>query len=263
MSAAPRSFASTAWRRPPASAAPAPLSAAPSPPRVHVSRTPPSFLPCGRPPLSPSLFFLLHQGDTVRSPRLPSPSCLLSDSERPTTSPYSPLPRHAIPVHRRPPVVVELCQIDTALPCSGGSHLRACPLLSLKFMSWLTSSFFLRCCRSCPRSSMAVVGAHLRQEAPAPPSSTASMPPCTIGEHLSYPPCPAAHTYYHGASREDLPPVRSLVSRCALRRRGLTGRVDHVHCSCYARRASTLWAESAFGLGLPGHLWPVKPSRSH
>jgi hypothetical protein len=155
------------------------------PPRHHSSRLPlldPTsfFLPRGRPepPLSPFLFSLLHQGAVERSPRLLSPSCLLSDSEHPTTSPYSPLPRLTIPVHRRLPAIVGLHRITAALPCSGGSHLRACPLLSLNFISWLTSSSFSRCCRSCLRSSTAVVGTppdrkHPRHQAPPPPHHSA------------------------------------------------------------------------------------------
>jgi hypothetical protein len=43
---------------------------------------------------------------------------LLSDSECATTSPYSPLPRLAIPEHRRPPAVVGLRWVTAALPCS-------------------------------------------------------------------------------------------------------------------------------------------------
>jgi hypothetical protein len=226
------------------------LSPTGSPPHAPVHRLPPSLprvaghhdttvaaCPCRSPllcscrvaapshPLSPFLFSLLCQRAIERSPRLPSPSCLLSDSEHPTASPYSPLPRLAILVHRRPPAIVGLHRITAALPCSGGSHLHARPLLSLNFVSWLTSSSsFSRCCRSCPRSSTTVVGAHIRQEAPTPASSTASPSPCAIGEHPSYPPCPVAHSYYHGSRREDVAPIWSSAGRYTSRRRGCTGR---------------------------------------
>jgi hypothetical protein len=140
----------------------------------HQSDPPPFFLLRGRPspPPSPFIFSLLRQEAAECSPRLLSPSCLPSDSERPAASP---LPRLAIPMHRRLPTIVRLHRIAATLPCSGGNHLHTHPLLSLDFVSWLTSSS--RCCRSCPRSSMAVVRAHLWQEAPTPPNSIASPPP--------------------------------------------------------------------------------------
>jgi hypothetical protein len=140
-------------------ACPALLTPTGSPPRAPIHCPPPSLsrvagrpdttvaaCPCWIPllsschvaALSPSslhFFSLLHQGVVERSPRLLSPSCLLSDSEHPTASPYSPLPRLTIPVHRRLPAIVGLHRITAALPCSGGSHLRARPLFSLNFIS--------------------------------------------------------------------------------------------------------------------------------
>jgi hypothetical protein len=43
---------------------------------------------------------------------------LLFDSERATTSPYSPLPCLAIPEHRRSPTIVGLRRVTAILPCS-------------------------------------------------------------------------------------------------------------------------------------------------
>jgi hypothetical protein len=98
------------------------------------------------------------------------PRCaLLSDSKRSTTSPYSPLPRLAIPEHRRPPAVIRLRRVATALPAPGGSRLCARPLPSLNFISWLTSSSLSLCCRSCPRLSTVANRKQPHRQAPPPP----------------------------------------------------------------------------------------------
>jgi hypothetical protein len=52
-----------------------------------------------------------------------------------------------------------------------------------------------------------------QQEAATPPSSTASPPPCAVSERPSYPHCPTAWTYYHGARREEVSLIRSSMSR--------------------------------------------------
>jgi hypothetical protein len=97
-----------------------------------------------------------------------------------------------------------------------------------------------------------------RQEAPAPPSSTASPSLCAVGEHPSYPPCPVAHTYYHSSHREDVALIWSSEGRYASHR---CGHADRAHRAYHAHRANTVWAKSTFWLGLPSHLWPVQPSR--
>jgi hypothetical protein len=122
--------------------------------------------------------------------------------------------------------------------------------------SWLTSSSLSRFCRSCPRSSTVVVGAHRRQEAVAPPSSTASPLPYAVSEHPSYRHCPAAHTYYHGGHREEVALIRSSVSRYVPRHHRRAGRGDRVP-ACVKRAAPTPhgpnrpvgWASSTGSLG--------------
>jgi hypothetical protein len=187
----------------------------------HRCPHPPFFLVHAREPALLSPFSLHPIQMPLSAPLTSRPHCaLLSDSKRATTSPYSPLPHR----HSRAPKAT----YRRWIPASGGSRLHVRPLPSLEFVSWLTSSSFSRCCRSCPRSSTVVVGAHHRQEAAAPPSSTTSPPPSAVAEHPSYPHCSAAYTYYHGAQREEVVPIRSSASRCAPRRRGRTGRSDRV-----------------------------------
>jgi hypothetical protein len=143
---------------------------------------------------------------------------LLSNSERTTSSPYSPYLALPFQCTRGCLLSSDCVRSPPLSPAPGGSHLHACPLPSLHFISWLTSSSFSRCCRSCPRLSTTIVGAHRWQEAAAPPSSTTSPTPCAVGELPCYPPCLAARTYYHGARHEDVMSIWSLVSRCKPRR---------------------------------------------
>jgi hypothetical protein len=77
-------------------------------------------------PCSPHFPFTLVQMQL--SARLTSHPrhAFLSDFEHAATSPYSTLPRLAIPVHRRPPAVIGFRWIAAALHCSSDSHLHAC-----------------------------------------------------------------------------------------------------------------------------------------
>jgi hypothetical protein len=143
----------------------------PSPPLCLATRcitealTPPPLLPLPRArvdpvvPIFPSPRFRCHRA-LPSPPILVAPSCpILSAPPPPPTHPY-----HALPF---PSTGGHLLSSDCAgslplSPAPGGSRLRARPLPSLDFISWLTSSSLSRCCRSCPWSSTVIVGAHRR-----------------------------------------------------------------------------------------------------
>jgi hypothetical protein len=138
----------------------------------------------------------------------------LSDFECAATSPYSTLPRLAIPVHRRPPAIIGSCQITAALHCFGDSHLRAC----------FPSSPRLWCVAHLPHllphpqeSTELAAGDHAPPpptNVPAPGRTTASTVLRHSGELHCLPPCPTGRSCPAGTlSRLSSSPCRSSCHR--------------------------------------------------
>jgi hypothetical protein len=115
-----------------------------------------------------------------------------------------------------------------------------------------------RSCRSRPGHRRPPGGAPQRPNTTAQPRFIA--PPSTAphSEPCYPPPCPTGRPCHRGARREDPPPVRSSVRRCAPGRHGCTSRSDRVPRAC---RTSLGWAELAYGPGQRCWVHGPKPAQ--